>query len=161
MSRMNRYMAILVLAIGLACVGVGVTFVVQSQVKSNWIEEAMRQEEVTLGLTDEAKAAGEVVDSAAEAQRAADTIKAHRQKIAPTYSDLTGGEGFDPANPDHVRYMQALNMENYLYTSVMGFGLTTVVLAAGAFMIMVGIALSAIGLGMARHQQAPAVSVNQ
>ncbi len=156
MSGLNRWVAVAVLAIGLASMGIGIGFVVEAQVKSNWMKDAMRQENITLGLSDEAVARGEVVDSAAEAQKAADTIRAHRQKIAPTYNDLLGGQPFDPANPTQIRYMQALNMENYLYLSVAGFGVTTVVLAVGVFMIIVGVALSLGGSAVLRQKAAPA-----
>ena len=67
MSRVNRYLGIVVLAIGLASIGIGIGFVVQAQVKSNWMKAAMREEKITLGLTADQIASGEVVDSAAEA----------------------------------------------------------------------------------------------
>jgi hypothetical protein len=43
-----------------------------------------------------------------------------------------------------------MNMENYLYLAVTAFGLTQVVLAAGAFMLVVGIALTLTGLVLYR-----------
>jgi len=115
----------------------------------------MREEKITLGLTADQIASGEVVDSAAEAQKAADTIREHRHTIAATYNDLLGGKQFDPTNPTEITYMQALNLENYLYLSVMGFGLVTVVLGVGVFMIIAGIALGTGGLVMLRPARVP------
>ena len=156
MSRLNRFLAIVMLVIGLVGIGIGVGFVVEAQVKSNWIKQQMRAEKITLGLSSDAIARGEVVDSSAEAQKAADTIREHRHTIAATYNDLLGGKQFDPTNPTEITYMQALNLENYLYLSVMGFGLCTVILGAGIFMIIVGIGLCAGGLVMLRPARVPA-----
>jgi hypothetical protein len=158
MSRANRYLAILVLIIGLAGIGIGIGFVVEARIQSNWMKKAMREEQITLGLSDDAIANGEVVDTAAEAQKAADTIREHRHDNFGTYNEVTGGQNFNPEDPKQVTYMQALNLENYLYLGVMGFGLTTVVLGIGVFMIIVGIALGACGLVMLRPARAPAAT---
>jgi hypothetical protein len=53
---------------------------------------------------------------------------------------------FDPTNPTHLTYAQALNIENYLYLAVLGFGVISIVLATGGFMIITGISLGIIGL---------------
>ena len=156
MSRMNRLLAVAVLVIGLAGIGIGVGFVVEAQVKSNWMKQQMRAEGITLGLSADEIAKGDVVDTAAEAQKAADTIREHRHTNFGTYSEVTGGQSFNPEDPNQVKYMQALNLENYLYLAVSGFGLATVVLASGVFMIIVGIALSAGGLVMLRPATVPA-----
>jgi hypothetical protein len=145
MHRANRYLAILVIALGLASLAIGVGFVVEGQAKLNFMKDAMREEQITLGLSDEEVAQGNVVDSAGEAQEAGDTIRKHRRSIAPTYNDLMEGGGFDPTNPQHVTYMQALNLENYLYMSVSAFGLITAVQVSGIAMIVVGIALGIVG----------------
>jgi hypothetical protein len=156
MSRVNRYLGIVVLAIGLASIGIGTGFVVQAQVKSNWMKQQMRAEGITLGLSADEIAKGDVVDTAAEAQKAADTIREHRHTNFGTYNEVTGGQSFNPEDPNQVKYMQALNLENYLYLAVSGFGLATVVLTSGVFMIIVGIALGAGGLVMLRPARVPA-----
>jgi hypothetical protein len=156
MSRVNRYLGIVVLAIGLASIGIGIGFVVQAQVKSNWMKQQMRAEGITLGLSADEITEGDVVDTAAEAQKAADTIRDHRHTNFGTYSEVTGGQSFNPEDPNQVKYMQALNLENYLYLAVSGFGLATVVLASGIFMIIVGTALALGGLVMFRPARARA-----
>jgi hypothetical protein len=61
------------------------------------------------------------------AQKAADTIAGHRRVISPSYQDLLGSGRFDPTNPQHLTYAQAMNLENYLYMAVTAFGLIQVV----------------------------------
>jgi hypothetical protein len=143
MLRKSRYLAIVVLILGVASMAMGIAFIVQGQAKANFMKEAMRQEQITLGLDESAVARGEIVDSSGEAQVAGDTVREHRHGIAATYSELGR---FDPTNTTHVTYMQALNLENYLYLAVASFGLTTVAIASGAFMIVTGIALGGTGV---------------
>ena len=107
-------------------------------------------EQVTFGLSEEQIAAGDVIDTAKEAQTAADIIKEHRKGIASTYQDLLAGGRFDPTNPEHLSYAQALNMENYLYLAVASFGLINVVLGTGVFMIIAGVALGGIVIVLRR-----------
>ena len=146
MARISRYLAILVLILAVVSIGVGATFIFQAQDKATWIKEAMRTEKVTFGIPEAAAKAGDVIDTPQEAQAAADTIREHRHGIAPTYQELLGGGKYDPTNPKHLTYSQAINMENYLYLSVLGFGVTTALKGVGAFMILVGIAFGATGV---------------
>jgi len=158
MSRLNRFLAVVILIIGLAGIGIGIGFVVEAQVKSSWMKQQMRAEQITLGLSADQIAKGDVVDTASEAQKAADTIRQHRHDNFGTYNEVLGGQQFNPADPKQVEYMQALNLENYLYLAVTGFGLATVVLGVGVFMIIVGIALSAGGFIMFRMATARATT---
>ncbi len=152
MGRLGRYVAIMVLLVGVAGVIVGSVFVTQAMAKSNWMTQAMRDEKVTLGLSQEQIANGDVIDSAKEAQAAADTIRQHRHSIAATYNDLLAASGgkYDPTNVTDLTYSQAINMENYLYLAVLGFGVTTEVLGTGVFMIITGIALGGTGMVLFR-----------
>lgn len=150
MVRISRYLAIMVLLAGVVGVVIGSVFIAQAVEKNNWMSEAMRVEQVTFSLSEEQIAEGEVIDTAEEAQVAGDTIKEHRRNIASTYEDLLGGGRFDPTNLEHLSYAQALNMENYLYLAVLGFGVTTVIIGTGAFMIIMGIALGATGVVLLR-----------
>jgi hypothetical protein len=146
-----KYLAIAVITIGIVAIVVGGVFIYQSIDKESWMKEAMRLEKITLGLSEEAIANGDIIDTPEEAQAAGDIIRGHRSNIAKTYGDLLGGERFDPENPEHLVYAQALNMENYLYLAVLGFGVTTLALATGAFMIIVGLALGGIGVYILRQ----------
>ena len=88
---------------------------------------------------------GVIVDSASLAEAAADVVREHRRSIAPTYGDLLGGQNYNPTNTTQLSYAQAMNIENYLYLAVTAFGVFTVVKGAGAFMIVMGLALGTTG----------------
>ncbi len=156
MKRVNCFVALVIMLTGLAGTGIGVGFVAQAQLKSSWMADQMRAENITLGLSASQVAAGELVDTADEAQKAADTVRQHRHSNFGTYSEALGGQPFDPANPTQVTYMQALNLENYLYLSVAGFGVATLALAAGIFMIVMGLAVALCGLLLFRSSRAGA-----
>lgn len=129
----------MVAVIGFISVIMGLAFVQQGIAKEALLKDAMVQEQITLDGIDG------IIDSASKAQEAGDIIREHRHGISPSYGDLLAGERFDPANPTQLTYAQALNLENYLYLAVASFGLTTVVKADGFFMILVGLALVAMG----------------
>ena len=151
MSVVTKYLWIVVLGLSVAAFALGVIFIVQGVTKADWMEDAMRIEQVTLGLDETAVANGELVDSAGEAQAAGDVVREHRRGIASTYDELLGEGRFDPTNPDHLSYAQALNMENYLYLAVLGFGVTQMLIGTGVFMLVTGIALGGTGLALRRR----------
>jgi len=151
MSRSVRYTAVAILVLGVVGVAIGIAFVVEGQSKANFITNSMREEQVTLGdIGIQGAQAGELIDSAATAQLAADTIKEHRHATYGTYKDVTGGGYYDPTNLDQLKYTQAINLENYLYLGVASLGLATVVTVSGIFMIITGIAIGGTGLVLFR-----------
>ena len=156
MERMKRYLPMLVLLLGVACVVLGAVFIGLAFQKEAWMRDTAQLEQVTLGLTDEQIEDGDVVDSGAEMQAAADTIREHRRNLAPTYSDLLAGGRYDPTNSTHLSYTQAMNMENYLYLGVLGFGVTMLIKGIGAALIVIGIAIIVTALLLMRTAKAPA-----
>jgi len=145
---MTRKLPIAVIILGAIVIIVGIVYLYQGISKEIQVRDAMRDERVTYLLPREEVERGNVIDSAEEAQKIADTIKSHRRSIAPTYDQLLKGGQYDPQNPQHVIYTQAINLENYLYMAVLAFGLTTVVLTSGVTLIIVGVSLVLIGFGM-------------
>jgi hypothetical protein len=135
-----------VLLLGAVGVVIGSAFISQGIVKQDLIRTEMQEEKVTYLLSPEEVAKGNVIDTEEEAQMVADKVKEDRHKIAATYNDLLQGGKYDPTNPKHLSYSQAINLENYLYLGVLAYGLTTVVLVSGIFMIVTGIALGGIGV---------------
>jgi hypothetical protein len=131
--------------IGAIGVIMGAVFIYQGVMKSNLLKNAMLQEHTTLNFVPGAPR-NELIDSAKTAMIAADTIRKHRREIAPSYEALLGGKQFDPNNPKDLVYAQAMNMENYLYLAVMGFGLAQLATASGVFMIIMGIAIGGTGI---------------
>jgi hypothetical protein len=148
---MIRGIAVAVFILGLVAVVFGAVFIGMGMAKNNQLVGAMQQEQVTLSLEEGAPPA--LVDDATKAQAAGDLIREHRRGIAPTYQDLLGEGRFDPTNPEQLTYAQALNMENYLYLAVIGFGLIQTVMASGVFMVVTGIALVGTGVVLYRMDQ--------
>jgi hypothetical protein len=146
-----KTMAIVIVLLGVVAVVFGAVFIGQGISKNNQLVAAMQVEQVALGIESELE--GEVIDSLGEAMEAGDTIREHRRGIAPTYSDLLGGERYDPADPLQLTYAQALNLENYLYLAVVAFGLTQSVTASGVFMVVTGLALGGTGVVLYRLGQ--------
>lgn len=147
---MIKFLSIVVIILGIVSIVIGGIFVWQGFAKNDLLVTAMQQEKITLGIEEAGLAEGEVIDSAQEAQIAGDTVREHRHGIAPTYGDLLDGGRYDPSNMEQLTYAQALNLENYLYLAVLGFGVTQIVLGVGAFMIIVGIALGITGMVLVR-----------
>jgi uncharacterized membrane protein len=147
---MSRKLSIAVVLLGTIVIVVGIMYIYQGISKGILVRDGMRDERVTYLLPREEVERGNVIDTAEEAQKVADTIKAHRRSIASTYDDLLKGGQFDPTNPQHVIYTQALNLENYLYMAVLAYGLTTEVLTSGVTLIVIGISLVLIGLELYR-----------
>jgi uncharacterized membrane protein len=144
---LRKILAIVVILLGLVNFAFGITFVVIGLSKQAYLQDAMNAEKITLELTDEEIAAGQFVDSSAAAQRAGDLVRQHRHEMG-TYNEVLGSGRFDPTNPEHLTYSQALNLENYLYLAVNSFGLVTVAIVAGVSMILVGIALIIVGAAL-------------
>jgi hypothetical protein len=141
-----------VMIIAVAALVIGIVFVYQGVSKANMITGQMREEAVAASSFIEGAPEGDVIDTAAEAQQAADTIKEHRKNIAPTYQELLAGGRYDPTNPKHLSYTQALNMENYLYMGVFALGFTQAVTVIGVFMILMGLALCAVWWALRKKQ---------
>lgn len=141
-----RTIGVLVLILGIVGIGIGGTFIGLGMARSNQVAETLRAEKVTVGLDADAVAKGQVVDTMAEAQKAAETLGEHRKSLAPTYGDLLAGGRFDPTKPAQLTYAQAMNLQNYFFTAVIAFGLTQVTMASGAFMIVGGLALGGTGI---------------
>lgn len=147
---MIRKLALLVMVLGVVGVAVGGIFVWQGFAKNNLIVDRMKIEKVTLAVDPNNPKVLTTVTDSASAQKVADKIAADRRAIAPTYQDMLAGGKFDPTNAKEVSYAQAMNLENYLYTAVLAFGLTQSVMGSGAYMIVVGLAVLLIGLALYR-----------
>ena len=150
---MIKGLSILIILLGIVSIAAGGVFLWQSFEKNDLLVTAMQQEQITLGIESDALAQGEVIDSAREAEIAGDTVRDHRHGIAPTYGDLLGGAQYDPTNLQQLKYAQALNLENYLYLAVLGFGVTQIAMGTGAFMVVTGIALGVTGAVLLRKSQ--------
>jgi hypothetical protein len=144
--KMIRQISLFIMVLGIIGVVLGGVFLWQGFAKNNLIVERMKIEKVQLAVDPNNPTQLTTINNAASAQKAADTIAGHRRAIAPSYQDLLGSGRFDPTNPQHLTYAQAMNLENYLYMAVMAFGLVQSVLGSGAYMVITGLAVFLIGL---------------
>ena len=145
---MNKKVSILgmvVIILGVVALAMGIVFVQQGFDREAWLMQTMTSEQITMP-----DGSGTIVNNSALAEAAGDIVREHRHGIAPTYGDLLGDEHFNPTDPMQLTYAQALNIENYLYLAVTAFGVFTVVKAAGAFMIVMGLALGTTGFALWR-----------
>jgi hypothetical protein len=138
-----RKLGLVVIIFGVIALAMGIVFVQQGFDKEAWLVRTMASEQITMP-----DGSGTIVDSSALAEAAGDLVREHRHLISPTYGDLLGGQNFDPTDPTQLTYAQAMNIENYLYLAVTAFGVFTVVKAAGAFMIVMGLALGITGYAL-------------
>jgi hypothetical protein len=136
-------LGLVVIVLGIIALAMGIVFVQQGFAQESWLEQTMNQEQITMP-----DGSGTIINNEATARAAGDIVREHRHSISPTYGDLLGGQNFDPTNPTQLTYAQAMNIENYLYLAVTAFGVFTVVKAAGAFMIVMGLALGATGYSL-------------
>jgi hypothetical protein len=150
---MIHKLAVMILILGILGVVLGGVFVWQGFAKNKLIVDRMNVEKVTLAINPDNPSELTPINNAADAQKAADTIATHRRAMAPSYQDLLGSGRFDPTNPQHLTYAQAMNLENYLYMAVTAFGLIQVVLGTGAYMIITGLAVFLIGLALYRLKE--------
>jgi hypothetical protein len=143
MNKKLRNLSLVVIIFGVVALAMGIVFVQQGFAREAWLVRATEQEQIELPGEE-----GVIVNSAETAEAAADVVREHRRSIAPTYGDLLGGERFNPSDLSQLSYAQAMNIENYLYLAVTAFGVFTVVKAAGAFMIVMGLALGTTGYAL-------------
>ena len=143
MNRKVSILGLLVIIFGIIALAMGIVFVQQGFEKESWLVRTMSSEQIAMP-----DGSGTIVDSSALAEAAGDLVREHRHGIAPTYGDLLGDEHFNPADPAQLTYAQAMNIENYLYLAVTAFGVFIVVKAAGAFMIVMGLAIGVTGYAL-------------
>jgi hypothetical protein len=154
----TKYLAMSVLLLGIVVLAIGSVFIGLAYQKNAYITSALRDQKITLGLSKDQIAQGQLVDNAQSAQVAAETLNAHLKSIAPTYGDLmaansaTGGK-YDPTNPKNLTYTQGLNMENSLNIAVLGFGVIQETIAVGIVLIIIGLLAGATGLSLIRLTQ--------
>ncbi len=145
---MSRKLVALVLVFSVVVIAIGGVFIGEAINKQHFVTNSLKQEKITLLLTPQQIAAGDVIDNAAEAQAAADKIAADRRNIAPTYAALEKASGgrYDPTNTKDLDYSQAMVMENSLDMAVLSFGVIQESLATGIGLVIAGLAFGVTGL---------------
>jgi len=151
----TKYLAMAVLLLGIGVIVVGAVFIGLAMQKNSFITNSLREQKITLGLSKDQLAQGQLVDNAAAAQVASNTLNEHLKSIAPTYGDLMVASGgkYDPTNAKDLTYTQGLNMENSLNIAVLGFGVIQETIGVGVALIVLGLLGSAAGLVLVRLTQ--------
>lgn len=152
MTRIGKFLSIVILLLGVGGVIIGAAFVGLGVAKNNELIAAASSEKVSMGIVSP-ELKDVIIDNMPKAQQAADTVRTHRHAIASSYQALLGSGKYDPTNPQHLTYAQAMNLENYLYLAVVAFGLTQVVTGTGAFMILTGLAIVTTGILFLRKEK--------
>ena len=140
---MSRYLATIIILLGVVSLVLGTVFIVQGSSVQASISEELRTENVTLGLPTEDQEGyieGNVADTAKEAQVAQDILEEHLRDSYGTYGDT------ERDSPERTLYLDGTTLRNSLNLGIMGFGVSTVIIVNGVFMIVVGIALGLAGL---------------
>ena len=140
MVGLNRNLGKAVLLLGVIALVIGVVFIGQGIAKNTMITEAMKVEQITYGGAEEIEG---VIDTAVEAELMAGVLKEHRLEIG-IYSEL------DRKDPQRDTILKAMTIENSLNLAQLGYGVVTVVIVSGIFMVIIGIAVSGTGLMLYR-----------
>lgn len=143
---MNRLLPVIIIILGAASLVLGAFFIYQGVSKNDYLTRSAKAEKITLGLTPDQAAAGQVDESAAQLQAASEKVAADRHSIAPTYNDLLAGKYFNLEDPKQLTWSQALNLENSLNLAVLAFGVVQIAEGIGAFMVIVAVALWLTGI---------------
>jgi hypothetical protein len=107
----------------------------------------LASEKVTLGLPaegEEGYIAGNVIDTAAEAEKAQHILHGHLHEDYGSYGET------ERDSAERASYLAGTTLRNSLNLAVLGFGVTTIALGAGVFMLITGIALGGVGFGLYR-----------
>ena len=139
MGRIPRYLAVIVLLLGVVTLALGITFIVQGASVRAMIMERVVAERAT----SEADGVVGIIDTPEEVKATEVYLRGHRTDIG-YYTEL------DRDDPKRATILKAMTMENSMNLATLSYGVSTVVTVTGVFMIIVGIALVGTGLGLHR-----------
>ena len=145
MAAITRYLWIMVLVVGLAGVAFGIVFMVNGFSAKAQIADELRAEEVTLGLDADAATNGDLVDTTEEAQAAQDILEEHLRNNYGTYGDTGSG------SPERTSYLDGTTLRNSLNLARVSFGLSTIAIASGGVMLIMGMGF--VGTGLVLHRR--------
>jgi hypothetical protein len=146
----TRTIGMIVLLLGLVCLVIGGVFIWQGFSVRGQIADGLLDEQITTGIPKEGDEGydsnNKYVDTAAEAQAAHDTILSHMREDPGRYGDT------ERDSPERAAYVDGITLRNSLTIAVMGFGISTMALGIGVFMIITGVAFGGTGLVLRRQE---------
>lgn len=143
----TRILGTLLIIVGLISLGIAGAFIYQGFDKGNLIIESMKAEQVEYGAADSTITG--IIDTPQEAQVMASILRQHRVENYGYYSKL------DRTDPNRDQILKAITMETSLNLAQLGYGLTDVIKATGAYIGLLGITLCVSGVFLARSRKSP------
>lgn len=141
-SAKKNTVALLFIVAGIVSLVVGGSFIFQGFDKANLIAEAMTFEKVSYN-----SAGGEIVgivDTPEEARAMAGILREHRTQQFGYYTQLKRDD------PGRQQILNAMTMENALNLAALGYGITDMAKALGAFIGILGSIFIASGVVLTR-----------
>jgi hypothetical protein len=135
MKSKNKLAMMFLLAFAVISLVFGATFIYQGVNANNMLIQGLAAEKVTYAAEDAKGAIKGVVDTPEEAVVMSNILKAHRVNDYGYYAELKRDD------PKRDQILKALTMENSLNLAQIGFGLATVIIVIGVFMLVQGAAL--------------------
>jgi hypothetical protein len=129
----RRWFWIAPIALGAVFVVGGVFMIVEGLRTRDYVQDALERENIT--TSSDASIPNEPVDDAKTAEAQADVIEKH-------VNEITGGNSYaelEMDDPNRAVVLQSVTLRTALSTSVMGFGVSALVVGMGAFMIAAGV----------------------
>ena len=134
------FLAWTVVLTGFVALVSGMVFLWNGYSANRLVADRLVAEQVTLsGST------GVIVSNAQQAEQQAATVREHRTTRYGLYADTSGDA--------RITYVNALTLENSLGLAILAFGVAQMAMGSGGVMILLGIALVAIGLALRQLDQ--------
>lgn len=143
-NNLGKKIAVIVLLVGLVSIALGGFFIQTGFAKADLLHETMVKQNIT--YTGAGGTISGIIDTPQEAQAMADVLQEHSSKYG-SYSAMTKDD------PNRQTVLNALTMSSSLELAVLGFGLTDIVKATGAFMVLIGLALGLIAIPTLRQKK--------
>lgn len=143
MTGKNTKVAVIVLIVfAVISLAFGAAFIYQGANAQNMLTKALVEEKVTYAAEDAKGAIKGVIDTPDEALTMSNILKEHRIKNYGYYAELKRDD------PKRVEILKAITMENSLNMAQLGYGLATVIIVIGVFMIVMALALGTVAFAI-------------
>ena len=133
---------VVLLVLAVISLAFGAAFIYQGINANNMLAKELAVEKVTYTAEDAKGAIKDFVDTPDEAKVMSEILREHRIDNFGYYTELKR----DDPNRDQI--LKAITMETSLNLAQMGFGLATVIIVTGVFMIVMGVALGVIAFAI-------------
>lgn len=133
---------IVLLVLAVISLAFGAMFIYQGVNASDMLTKALVAEKVSYTADDAKGAIKGVIDTPEEAVVMSSILREHRLKNYGYYAELKRDD------PKRDQILKAITMENSLNLAQLGFGLATVIIVTGVFMIVTGLALGMVAFAI-------------